>query len=159
MTKEEEARARRSNVGGHDYRNARVGIMRREYVEVLLNEGRIDTAFKPEGEGLQELVWRVHERDQEEMLQAEQRVEGLAGVRELNGFLHLEGTIDGLGASAEVRDLLHYLSCAILHFASAFKRTARGKLVHPCLTWPDRWHASWQTGWLREAEYTWDAMD
>ena len=50
-------------------------------MEVLLNEGRIDTASKLEGGALQELVWRVHRRDQEELLQAEQRAEVVREVQ------------------------------------------------------------------------------
>ena len=64
--------------------------------------------------------------------------------------LCLEQAADGLVASPEIVDPLHYISDAILHFASAYKRDARGGLVHPCLTQPCHWHMSWQGGWVRK---------
>ena len=133
--------------------------MRREYLELLIEEGRIDTPFRKEDERIDDLVRRVHERDQHELQQAALRACNLRGVEELGGLLRLDRASDGPGESAELQDLLQYLTNAICHFSSAFRRTNEGKLVHPCLTWPERWHASWQTGWLRRATCAWGAMD
>ena len=149
MTQEEKARTSRSNAGSYECRSARVGIMRRAYMELLIEEGRIDTPFRPEDEPIDDLVRRVHERDQHELRQAALRACNLRGVEELGGLLRLDRASDGLGESAELQDLLQYLTNAICHFASAFRRTNEGKLVHPCLACEERWHVSQQTNWLR----------
>ena len=74
----------------------------------------------------------------------------MRSVKDLGGTLCLAQAADGLGASLEIVDLLNYIANDILHFASAYTRHAREKLVHPCLTQACHWHMSWQGGWVRK---------
>ena len=127
-------------------------------VEKLLNEERLDTVHRPEDSSLREVVERAWVRDSEEIRQAELRVEGLRSTQELGGVLTLDAARQGLGNSPEIKDLLYYLSNAIVHFASAYRRPEKGKLIQPCLTDPDHWHMSLQNGWVRARRTSLDKM-
>ena len=98
---------------------------------------------------MDDVVRRARQRDLQGYDEAVRRSRGLRSVAELEGRLYMEKASAGLGRSPGLRDLLHYVTNAIYHFASAFARDERGQLIHPCLTGEEWWHMSYQAGWVR----------
>ena len=51
------------------------------------------------------------------------------------------------GTSLVLEDLLEYLADVVRHFAPAFGRNSKGKLVLPYVAHPSRWHCTKQGDW------------
>ena len=118
-------------------------------LELLIDEGRISTPFRDDEEPLEQLIWRVHERDASELQVATARAQGLRSIADQGGMIQLDKTGAGFGDSRDLQDLLMYLTHAVCHFSSAFRRTREGKLIHPCMAWEGGWHMSWQRAKMR----------
>ena len=110
-------------------------------------------------EPLEQLIWRVHERDASELQAATVRARELRSMAAQGGVIQLDRAGAGLGNSQDLHDLLMYPTHAVYQFSSAFRRTREGKLIHPCMAWEGGWHMSWQTGWLRRVRDDWHMMD
>lgn len=95
-------------------------------------------------ENLEQIVRRIHARDNLRYNQAKERAEHLQKHR---GELFMDTPSAGLGNSPELLDLLEYLADTTYYWSPCHFVKPNGKLRPPCVTTPDRWHCSRQGDW------------